>query len=228
MPQSRPIEPSEEQKHNERLRVAIGVPWYGPRRESRIIKNGALAPSARDFTDHEAFLKQPKTGLIRLLPREVYDREPGPIKIRGGGAYYSFFFISHDYGYGSDIGLERNRLSTGFAGADFGMLTNLGEVSLAEIVPDDSRVTFLKNYSPPTKLSEARTEQGRASDGFLIAGMTYGRSLPLKVGSTYLIRSIVYDTSDVLVAFTVTRKDTDGSSIIVWKLLKKFQTPNLN
>lgn len=51
---------------------------------------------------------------------------------------------------------------------------------------------------------------------------------PPEIGSTYLVRSIVYNRSDLLVAFKVTRQDDDGSAIILWKTLKQYKTPELN
>jgi len=51
--------------------------------------------------------------------------------------------------------------------------------------------------------------------------------LPVKVNTTYLLRSINYVASDVLVAFRVVRKDSDGSIIIIWKLLKNYPRPKL-
>jgi hypothetical protein len=47
------------------------------------------------------------------------------------------------------------------------------------------------------------------------------------VGATYILRSIDYSESDVLVAFRVVRRDTDGSVIIAWKLLRKYAVPQL-
>jgi hypothetical protein len=51
--------------------------------------------------------------------------------------------------------------------------------------------------------------------------------LPVAVNSSYLLRSIDYSNSDVLVAFKVVRKDSDGSVILAWKLLKKYLVPEL-
>lgn len=220
----------EEAKHNERVGTLLGRRGYGPQLEDTIVKSGLLAPSSKDVSDNLSFLKQSKTGLMRLLPREVYDTPEGKkrIQINGTGAYYSFFFVAHEYGYGSDIGLERDKLISGFAGADIGILTDLGEVDLASLKLNDPRLTFLLNYQPPQNEPSARVEQVRARDGFTLSGMTYNKSLPLHVGSTYVVRSIIYGRSDLLVAFTVTRKDEDGSAIIIWKQLKTYETPKLN
>jgi hypothetical protein len=48
-----------------------------------------------------------------------------------------------------------------------------------------------------------------------------------EVGATYLLRSINFERSDVLVALKVVRQDTDGSVIIAWKLLQKYPVPKL-
>lgn len=210
-------------------------------REDRVLKKGLLAPTAQDRTDHSAFLKQSNTGLIRLLP---YQRNNERL-VRGGGAYYSFHYISHQYGRGSDIELMRpviitsgsvsrrvlegihDMLSVGFAGADYGMLTNLGNVPLDEITAKDPRAHFLANYRPPRGQPEARCEARRFVIGETIDGLLYKKNLPVQLGDTYLLRSINYNESDVLVALRVARRDDDGSVIIAWKLLKDFRPREL-
>jgi hypothetical protein len=212
-------------------------------REPQVLTKGPLAPSDQDRADHAAFLNRPNTGLIRLLPprssQSSLNRKP-PVKINGGGAYYSFNYRSHEYGYGSDlwltsavvikngVGQPAYELSVGFAGADFGMLTNLGTTPLETLTVDDSRADFVRAYKPPRAESEARREYQRFQPGVTIDNATYRSRLPIQVGATYLLRSIVYDRSDVLVAFQVVRQDPDQSFIIAWKLLKQFGTPMLN
>jgi hypothetical protein len=207
-----------------------------PAPEDRALKKGLLAPSAQDRTDYSNFLKGSNTGLIRLLP---YQRANERL-IRGGGSYYSFHYVSHEYGRGSDIELIRpliitsgsvprrvlegnhDSLSVGFAGADYGMMTNLGNVPLIEINAKDPRARFLAEYEPPRSDPKARCERRRFVVGETIDGLVYKNKLPVQVGATYLLRSINYDESDVLVAFQVARRDDDGSVIIAWKLLKEF------
>lgn len=213
-----------------------------PRSESRVVKDGPLAPSAHDQSDHATFLRQSNTGLIRLLPSQPANEK----LIRGGGSFYSFHFLSHEYGRGSDLQLVRpliltpgyvpekgfeNSLDTfvvGSSGPDYGMLTNLGEVSLDEITLKDQRTRYLAKYQPPTSEPDARCEFRRFRSGETIEGRLYKRSLPVQAGATYLMRSINYNESDVLVAFRVARRDDDGSAIIAWKLLKDFRPRHLN
>lgn len=207
---------------------AIGRGRPEPPRELRVITKGLLASGESDRLAFAGFLKQPNTGLIRLLPREIYDAETyhtkSPVTIRGGGAYYSFARLTHAYGYGSDIELDHDNLSVGFAGADYGMITNLGQVPLDEVTLAQPYTIFLASYAAPANDPDARAEARRFSEHRVpINGLTYARTLPAKVGDTYLLRSISYDRSDVLIGLTVFRKDTDGSVIIAWKLLQKFQ-----
>jgi hypothetical protein len=202
------------------------------RAELQTLEDQFLAPAKEDRAAYAEFLRQPDTGLIRLLPREVYESEVHKqnrktISMRGGGAYYSFTRLSNEYGYGSDIGLERGFLSVGFAGVDYGMLTNLGEVPLESIVLDHPSVRFLAEYTAPSAEPQARLEQRRFATGITIDNAVYIGRLPVVVGSTYLLRAIGYNTSDVIVAFQVVRKDDDGSVIIAWKLLKKYPKPQL-
>jgi hypothetical protein len=189
-----------------------------------------LSPSAEDRAAYAEFLAQPDTGLIRLLPREKFDSFPNKssaLTIRGGGAYYSFVRLTHEYGYGSDIELSSGYLSVGFAGADYGMLIKLDEARLEDISSELPGVAFLAKYKAVTTEPEARIEQRRFRTGTVIDGVTYKERVPVEAGATYVLRSIDFDTSDVLVAFRVVRQDTDGSLIIAWRMLEKYPTPRL-
>jgi hypothetical protein len=79
----------------------------------------------------------------------------------------------------------------------------------------------------PNAETGARSEGRKFSEGTLVDGINYKRRLAVEMNTTYLLRSINYGESDVLVALRVVRKDTDGSVIIVWKLLKKYSAPEL-
>ncbi|HEV7891204.1 MAG TPA: hypothetical protein VGP08_11210 [Pyrinomonadaceae bacterium] len=181
--------------------------------------------SKEDTTAHALFLAQPGTGLVRLLPREKWD---GKLSVHGGGAYYSFTRRTHEYGHGSDISLEQNYLGVGFAGADFGFMLNLGDVPLEMLSLDAEALRFPSSFKTPTLEADARAthlsfyEPGRSEGEFV-----YKSRLPVSVGSTYVLRSINYDDWDVLVAFRVIKKDSDGSIVLLWKMLEEFPKPNL-
>jgi hypothetical protein len=189
------------------------------REELLSLEKKLLAPADEDRTAYASLLRQPDTGIIRLIPREN--------KLTIGGAYYSFSRLTHEYGYGSDIELQQDSLSVGFAGADFGMLTNLGDVPLEDLVLEQPALRFLASYEPPLREPDARAEARRVGEGLTVEGMSFRNRLPVEVKSTYLLRSINYDRADVFVAFRIVRKDVDRSIVIVWKLLKKYPKPEL-
>lgn len=184
-----------------------------------------LAPSAEDLEAHAAFLGRPRTGLVRLLPREKWD---GKLSMRGGGAYYSFTRKTHEYGYGSDISLEQDQLSVGFAGADHGYLVILGDVPLEALTAETDGVRYLAGLTAPTAEPEARAAYRRSGAGFEAEGRTYRSRMPAVARQTYALRSVNYGNSDVLVAFRVVRKDADGSVLLLWKLVKKYPRPTLD
>jgi hypothetical protein len=230
-----------------------------------------LAPSDKDLASFAEFLKQPKTGLIRLFPRDLYENR---LTIRGGGSSYSFTRSSHEYGSEielnrarNDMGLDRTRndiglastrndigfdrtrdniervwdpnnnalapllagyeFRIGLAGADFGFITMLGKVPLEKVTLDHNAAKFLVDYIPPSIEQKARAEYRRARDGFKKAGFTYKTTIQAHPDYAYLLRLISYRNSDILVAFRVVRRDSDGSLVILWKILKEFPRPEL-
>jgi hypothetical protein len=206
--------------------------------EDRVLKKGLLAPSAADQSRFASFLRLRNTGLIRLLPRELYDtyitHAKSPVSIRGGGAYYSFAWRTHDYGYAAaDIEFSHNEFSVASAGDGYGILTILGDTPLEQITITDPRAHFIATYKPAATKRQARVEAlrfGRCwgpctpiGGGSVIDGLHYRGNMPVVENSTYLLRSIVYDYSDVLVAFRVIGKDADGGVTIAWKLLQKYR-----
>lgn len=202
------------------------------RAELAKLEQAVLQPATEDRETYAQFLAQPNTGLIRLLPREKYEsnaNNKSGLTIRGGGAFYSFTRQSHEYGISTDLGLEQGNFSVGFAGADYGMLAKFDAANLEDITTELPGITFLANYNAAASEPDARIEQRRfGGGGTVVDGISYKGHLRAEVGATYVLRSIVFGGSDVLVAFKVVRKDTDGSLIIAWKLLKKFPKPDLN
>lgn len=183
-----------------------------------------LEPSPGDKEAYAEFIKQPDTGLIRLLPREKYDYKH-KLPIPGEGSYYSFVLRTHEYGRGSDIGLEQGSLRVGFAGMDFGYLISLGDIDLDKAALEHPAVKALAEYQPPPSEDEVRAEWRQSSNGHKVGEFLGLHSLPAKELTSYILRSLNYDQWDILVAFRVARQDADWSLILIWKLLKTFPKP---
>ena len=184
-----------------------------------------LEPSPQDKATFSYILNQPDAGLIRLMPRESQQNK---LLINGGGAYYSFARLTHEYGYGSDISLDRGLLSVGFAGADFGFLTSLGDVPIESVTQEHPGLDFLFHFETPSEEPKAREQYRSAGAGLRVKEFAYSNSVLARVNTTYALRSVNYRTSDILVVFRVVRKDVDGSLILAWKLLRVFPTPVLS
>ena len=198
--------------------------------EIAVLEKQFLEPSEEDQARYAEFLRQPDTGLIRLLPRETFDSQTyrdakKTMVVRGGGAYYSFVRLTHEYGFGSDLELDHSEFVVGFAGADFGFMTNLGDIPIESVGPDTRGVNVFATYKPPRAEEVARKEYRKLYDGTELEDVSVRSRVPVVSGATYLLRSINYRNSDVLVAFRVVRVDSDGSVVIAWKMLKKFGKP---
>jgi hypothetical protein len=190
-----------------------------------------LEPTKEERAAFASFLAQPGTGMTRLLPRETFDdagpSKRSPLTTRGGGSYYSFTNLTHEYGYGSDINFSRDEFSVGFAGADFGWLVALGDVPLEPLSIEHPALQYLDALVTPSSEPEARVAQRKTSGGVRHGEYAYWSRVPAAVGTTYGIRSINYGGSDVLVAFRVLSKDDDGSVVLLWKNLRTYPVPRL-
>ncbi len=196
------------------------------REQLKVSEAVLLAPSDEDRKSYAEFLTRPDTGLIRLLPRGKWEEK---LSMRGGGAYYSFTRLTHEYGYGSDLELQQEQFQVGFAGADFGFMLDLGDVPLEVVSEETEAVQFMASYKTPSAEPQARAayRQFGGREGHQAGPWTYRSRLPVVAGHTYALRSINYRETDVLVAFGVVRKDADGSVVLLWKLLKKYPKPAL-
>jgi hypothetical protein len=183
----------------------------------KLLENDVIEPTAKDLKQAQ------KEGfeVVRILPREKYDHK---FTVQGGGSYFSFTTGSHDYQKIAQIGLEQNYLKVGFAGADYGFIADLSETPLESITKETAELNFLVNYKPPTNEVDVRNEQ-RNAHNLEIDGILYKTSIPAAVGHTYILRAITFEQADQLVAFKIYRKDTDGSLIIFWKLIKDYEKP---
>lgn len=202
------------------------------RNELSNLEKEFLAVPDADRSAFVELLDQPNTGLIRLLPRDVFDSAAykkihKTLTINGGGAYYSFARLTHEYGQGSDLSFESGHFSVGFAGADYGMIVKIGDIPLHDLSTTHPIAVPLTRYIPAQNEPAARVEQRKFSAGTEIEGLALNQRVPVEVNATYLLRSICYRRSDVLVAIRVARRDSDGSVILAWKLLEKYSAPQL-
>lgn len=185
-----------------------------------------LAPSPADVAAYPGLMHQDGSGVIRLLSREAFD-SPKKLTLRGGGAYYSFTRLTHEYGNGSDIELANGEFGVGFAGADYGFIAKLENVSILNVELDTPGVATLAARTTPTLEARARDEHRLAREGLTLGNTSYRNRVPVEVGASYVLRSVSYGESDVVVCFEVLRKDEDGSVVLAWRMLKRLPVPEL-
>lgn len=209
--------------------AATGISGQELSREQKFKQLTQLTAQVR--TMEEDFFKPDKDDVIRaqaigleavrLMPRETFSSKT---LLYGGGCYFSFTTGSHDYQKTAEIQFEIGYLSVGFAGMDYGFISDLGPISIEGISRESPQLKFLMEYRPPFTPSEIRGEQSK-SHKYQVDSMLFTRRTKAIVGNSYLLRAITFDSSDKLVAFTVARKDEDNSLILYWKSLANFDKP---
>lgn len=138
-----------------------------------------------------------------MLPRELSDQR----KSRAGGAYYTFAQKLYGSFNGADLRLENHSFITGGGGANLGLMTNLGDLSLDDISVDTTDVSYLSQYIAPKKEKAAHSEHARFQSGYSVGKQLYKSSLPVVLNNTYVVRSIRYKKFDSLVAFRIVQQD---------------------
>lgn len=193
-----------------------------------------LYPSATEKATFASILREDATGITRLLP--FCDVDPRVLDVRGScadalpripgrGAFYSFKSEDHEAKANSDLMLSNNEFRVGFADKAVGTITTLGDVPLEELTLQSSVVAPLLLLAPAKTLDEMVKIYEQSRTVLASGHHAYCTTSPAQLNTTYVMRSTAYNQkgrkpSDVVVAFRVTRQDTDGSVTILWKQLR--------
>jgi len=173
------------------------------------------------YVDRDKFKNEltSETKLIRMLSNSENEDYFG---INGSGTYYTFKVGKHDYGHGSDLRYdEGGYFSVGFAGCDFGYMTNIGLGEFKKInqdISNHSAYQYLYNLKINSKRYGplgADFHHDQSSNGVEVGDQRYSDNLLAVVGHNYLIRSISFDAYDVLVHFKVLEIDKEDNSVIL-------------
>jgi len=204
---------------------ASGLPSYStPKLTSE--QRELLEPTAADRAAFASFLRQPDTGIVRLLPREKYDHTTA-MPLRGGGAYYSFTRLSHEAGPWSDIRFQNGELHVGFNDMTLGLIAALGDVPLEQLTASHPAVEFLSSLPVPVRYADVGPQADKNGAGFKAGGQLYKSSVAAQLNTTYLLRSTLYNGADTVVALRTVRAEADGSIILLWKSLSRLKVKKL-
>jgi hypothetical protein len=196
-----------------------------------------LYPSDDERASFAALLREDGTGLMRLLPYTGCHLDPRILDasgkclervppVWGGGSFYSFKRKKHHLAPFTDIVLRDNTFQVGFVNHSLGLLTTLGDVPLETVTLQSKAVRPFLKLVPAQTPADTEREFVRSRAWRESPEYVYGPTMPVRENTTYVLRSIAYapnrsKPTDVLVAFRVARRDTDGAVTIAWKHLQK-------
>lgn len=192
-----------------------------------------LEPAAEDRQTYAAFLRQPDTGLFKLLSAEnsgtvnVKDVAHVALPLFGGGSYYSFTKRKHDLNDWAEIRLREGDIEAGFSNLTMGFVTMLGDVSLDALNLTSPGVSHLAAFVPAGNYDEANEQYRQSAYGFTLDGFIYKSSQPVMANQSYVLRSVRFGGTDQLVVLRVIRQQSDGTLTILWKRLKTAKAPVL-
>jgi hypothetical protein len=213
-----------------------------------------LVPSVEDVERFSFFLRQPRAGLIKLVPErncdsggKVTSASPDCSKysIPGAGSSYSFRIDNYRIARLADINYT-GRNFRAFGVLTHGILVSIGDVPLENVDSQSEAVISLIKLQPVTDFKEAEEFALKLDKGIQNKDLIYRNILPVMENTTYLLRSIAYKGNstqtiqgitfdemeldkrkDVVVAFRVVRRDADGSVTLLWKELTSKNSPKL-
>jgi len=164
-----------------------------------------MTPSAEAWKGFEDLRGRNDAGLARILDRGPFN---GIVSMREGGAYWSFSKRSNSYDDWPQIELQQWNFSTGFAGADTGIVARLDARTLAGV----SESGLDAGLVAPAEDVYAKARSGRSDRP------------KAEKGGIYAVRSVIWDKCDVLAAFQVVDTDTRGATI-AWRVIRTFDVP---
>lgn len=207
-------------------------------------KDKARLQPAPEFTEKYAeFLKQPGTGIFKLLDpegmtvtTEQLAEEPFSRRYHGAGSYFSFITLLHDADNQAQLKLRHNQFQTGTSeitrdletegqnstpitvkmGKSLALLHSLGDVPLVDVLKQADATIALAKISIPAKPKDFDALISSAEKGIEADGKKFQSSVPAKINGTYLLRSVIFKKSDITVAFRVVGRDRDGNLHIIW------------
>lgn len=194
-----------------------------------------LATYPEDQKKYIEFLRQPGTGLFRLLPYasgsvvtvETLKTTDVILPIKGRGAYYSYSKLRHELDDWSEIGLQNGIFQVGFASRSLAFMGLLGDIPLEGLTLNTKEVVPLHQLDPATIYPDMMKQGDNDLRRLNAGGFIYGSKVAALANNTYVLRSTTSDKADILVAFRVIRQDDDGSLHILWQKLASYAAPTL-
>jgi len=215
----------------------------------------AIQPSQDDLRKHSVFLKTKDTGIFRLVPDSgcavstkvlVVSPECQKYSMPGGGSSFSFRIKNYRISRLADLTFTGKGIIAKGVLLE-AIFVGLGDIPLDKVSLKTHGTRFLRKKKPSETAEEAHDFAKDLMDGTTRDGFAYGRGVLANENRTFVVRSIAFrgkwlnaaggvtynelefdKRRDVIVAFRIVRKDSDGSIIILWKRLQNIRSPKMD
>lgn len=213
-----------------------------------------LAPDSGDVAKYAKFLAKGKAGLIKIMPdfgcdemslQKTFSQKCESFTMPGGGSGFSFRVKNHRPWRFSDIVFDGQHFIA-FGELSQGFMTRLSDRPIDEVNLNSEGSKFLMDFVPATEFEAVSTQNLSFVNGRTEGNFTYGKVFPVAEVVVYILRSIAYrgDVSrtfegvsyneldfdkrlDIVVAFQVVRRSSDGSITLLWKELQRKDSPRM-
>lgn len=202
------------------------------------------------------FLKGKNTGIARMFPDincdkgltvtvQDLERCANNPQVKGSGSRYSIRFREIPANYSLDIILGLFEYAADMYYTDEKMMvgnrltqsiiSDAGNLDIETLDLKSEAFSFIKSFKPSKNIKDVEIKNKILENGIKSNGYTYSNTVPIKLNSTYVLRSIAFSNmttpafwnTDIYVAFKVVGKEDDGSIIFIWKKLKQKKSPTL-
>lgn len=218
-------------------------------------ERGLLSPRLEDQRKYADFLRQPNTGLLKLMPDLGCGENPKILvateicrqyTMPGGGSAYSFRKKNYRIWRLADL-LHKDGIIHAVGARSQGILVTLGDIPLEKVSLNTKEVKFLTDFVPETEFEDAKKQNRKLIEGITKNGYYYRKGLRAVENTTYVLRSVAYKGKfyraignvvyneldfdkrrDIIIAFRIVRQDvSDGSITLLWKELANKKAPKL-
>jgi hypothetical protein len=196
----------------------------------------------------EAVLNLDNTGMTRIFPNKncgegkvvtlaELERCADVPDTRNGGSIFSFRcrvdnLSGCNVKLRGDLKLEGNKFLAG-DGVVQGMIADIGDVDILSVDPAHKALQYMDDYNPKQSLPEIAAQDKKLAKGIKARGYTFTNAAPLKLNSTYVLRSVLYrhhdkgalsaplNGTDVRIVFKLVGREPDGSVLVLWRELDR-------
>jgi hypothetical protein len=194
-----------------------------------------VAPIVDDERRFEGFLGQKGTGLVRLFAYDASivdwsttSAQPNSVaSVWGGGAFYSFTHRTHVSRQWTEIVFADGYLVGDVSRDSLGVFLELGDTPIDNITLTHEAVARLAHYQPPRDRDGLTAERRRLATGRRSEQHAYGGRVRASAGTTFVLRSVLYDRVDSLLVGRIVRVGDDGSVTVAWRRLARYHVIDL-